>query len=585
MILSALAIVIVLAIAYIWASRGFFSALIHLVCVLISGAIAFAVWEPVTYAIMNADSSRSAWLVDLAWGLGLAGPFAISLAILRLGIDALLPNNADLDGVSNLVGGGVCGILAGVITSGIFIISLGYLRFETSLMGYEPFGYDNNGSIIRNGRLLLPVDRLTAGFYSSLSNSTFSVEENMAKWHPNLADEGPLLRVNYEEGKSRHTMKPDSFEVFGRYTVETTGGGLLNDSFSPKKYTFTEIDKEPVSEGNSRIDGFVVKFNAAANEKSGRILVGNSQMRLIVQQGDKSLAIHPISVISEGEASVRVLGRWMFDSQKVFISTVQGRNEVPMAFEFLVPKDSKPLALYAKGMRFRVDDETTFKPFATYKSTLDRDNAIRSGQITPTGKVTPLNFSTAFQVPVKSLTGATDPPILMRESLPGNFILQKDDLQGLEVDEARKIISGEAKFQKSRLKGNQIDRALQVRNFSFPEDQLMVQVIVDSRNTNWGFISNAAANMDQGAAPVLVDENGARYPAYGYVYETSTELWISYTPQSVISSVSSMPSITKSNPNVKLTLLYRIGKGVNIKYFAVGETALADFVPKFEVKK
>ena len=48
MILSVVVSLIVLLIAYWWASQGLFDAFIHFVCVVIAGALAFAFWEPVT---------------------------------------------------------------------------------------------------------------------------------------------------------------------------------------------------------------------------------------------------------------------------------------------------------------------------------------------------------------------------------------------------------------------------------------------------------------------------------------------------------------------------------------------------------
>src|SRR5688572_8807205 len=97
--------------AYIWCIRGFFSALIHMVCVFAAGAVAFGVWEPVANILLDVMPDRGffAPLGEMSWGLGLALPFALALAIFRGIVDSLLPANAQCEGLADYIGGGVCG--------------------------------------------------------------------------------------------------------------------------------------------------------------------------------------------------------------------------------------------------------------------------------------------------------------------------------------------------------------------------------------------------------------------------------------------------------------------------------------------
>src|SRR5690349_9512498 len=125
-----LTVVIVGLSAYLWCMRGFFSALVHLVCVLVAGAVAFGVWEPLGYWLLSATDDRGtfSFISGVAWGLALALPFGITLAILRGVIDKILPANAQCDTTVDYVGGGVCGLLSGIIVAGIAVLSIGYLR-------------------------------------------------------------------------------------------------------------------------------------------------------------------------------------------------------------------------------------------------------------------------------------------------------------------------------------------------------------------------------------------------------------------------------------------------------------------------
>lgn len=569
MIFSAIVILSCLAIAYIWASRGFFSALIHLLCTIVSGAIAFAAWEPLTFAIMGGGDS----MVDWSWGLGLALPFAVSLIALRLATNAILPKNVDLDGVSNLVGGGLCGLLAGVITTGIFALSLGYIRLESELMGYRPLTFSNNGSLVRTGGLLFPTDRLTASFYSMMSDSTLRTEENLRKWHPDLADEGPLLRTNFDGGKSRHTHKPDSFEVSSTYTVD--GPNLLNDSFehnAGRRHSFTYADGTQAADGSSVIMGYVVKFKGGATEKSGQVVVGNGQVRLVVQKPDgDSMAVQPLAVNSRADSPDIKYARWRYEGQEPFIATVRGDNSSPMAFEFVVPKNSKPLGLYVKGIRWDVSQMKggSFTPDS-------RDRWVTSGGLNSGAA------GAAASGGVSKKGTQLAPNLVIGDNVPGNHVFQKDDMQGVNVDDQRKITDGEGRFKLERLASSRnADRTLQVRNLYTPDDQVIVQVKVDGSNREWGFLSTAAANMDLNAAPVLIDENGIAYSPYGYVYETAAELELKLTPSSPITKITDMPVLTPSKPDQKLTLLFRVGRQTKIKMFAVGDKGLVQIDPPF----
>ena len=93
--------------------KGCFSSLLHLVCVIASGAIALAVWEPITMAIMGGSSFD-----NYAWGIVLVGVFAISLVCLRFVCDKLVPANLQFPTWANYAIGGVAGLGSGILTIG-----------------------------------------------------------------------------------------------------------------------------------------------------------------------------------------------------------------------------------------------------------------------------------------------------------------------------------------------------------------------------------------------------------------------------------------------------------------------------------
>ena len=109
-------IVLVAFIAYMWSQEGLFSSIIHLVCTVIAGAVAFAVWEPLAYIMLGVRE-------DIAWSVSLAIPFLVTLGLLRVAMDKAIPHNIKFNNVTNLVGGGVFGVGSGIISVGILVIS------------------------------------------------------------------------------------------------------------------------------------------------------------------------------------------------------------------------------------------------------------------------------------------------------------------------------------------------------------------------------------------------------------------------------------------------------------------------------
>ncbi len=213
MTMNLIAICIVALLAYIWLTRGFFSALLNLMCVIAAGAIAFGVWEPLSlfFLAKAGTSGVGATLGDAAWALGLGLPFLVALALLRAVTDALLPSNAQCGTVGDYVGGGLCGLLAGIIVAGISIMSLSFLRVAPDFMGYKGMDYSISGAIKKNDSLWVPVDKLTAGLYAFTSKRSFSTSEPLAKWYPAVHEAGHELRLNFGDGRRATPSSPRTF--------------------------------------------------------------------------------------------------------------------------------------------------------------------------------------------------------------------------------------------------------------------------------------------------------------------------------------------------------------------------------------
>lgn len=591
MILSLVVILLIGIIAYVWASRGFFSSLVHMICVLVAGAVAFGLWEPIAYAILSAEPKG--WIVDMTWGISLAVPFAVTLAVLRLGIDSILPANADLDPATNLIGGGICGAVSGIVSVGVLVMAISFLRLPSSVGGHEAIGFDPGGSVKRESSLLFPADRITVGLYSALSRTTLRTATPMDLWRPRLAEEGHMLRTNFNNGGAKHTLTPSSFELLGRYTVGMDNAiplrELTTDSFSEAVQNVKTVTGDPAPQ-NSYIEGLIVQFKAGAREKEGRVVIGNAQIRLVCTPANdpygESIAIHPFAMISQAGGDRLDLGRWRFERPKIFIASVGGSADAPMAFEFLVPRDYRPLALYVKGVRVNL---LSTQPFQKYADVASRDAAIRSGSILSAvvGGSGPIDNSRVIAIDPNSLRDdGGENEVMTIGAIASRVILNKDNLPGIEIDENNRILIAEAKFRLADLTGNRsLNRSLQVREFATTDDTRIVQlnIGVESRI---GLLTPAALNADPGKPMYLVDQNGQRYQAIGYVYQDSSETHIRMTPGRPLRAVTELPNSgpTTSRPDQKFYLVFRVSKGVDIRFFTVGDVAIGEFSPPLRIE-
>ncbi|MBX3376349.1 MAG: hypothetical protein KF678_05035 [Phycisphaeraceae bacterium] len=580
---------IVGATAYVWCTRGFFSALIHMVCVIAAGAIAFGVWEILADLLRESAPDRGgfAWLSGAALGLGLALPFAISLAVLRGVIDKILPANAQCEKALDYVGGGVCGAVSGIISAGIVVLSAGMLRVEPDFLGYQAASYTGGagrGSIEKNKETFVPwVDRIVAGMYSHLSLTTLRTGEPLAKHYPDLATYPGELRLTFE-GKSRNTVKRRDVSLLMWYTVGDQAKGappnvILSDKWSASPQKFSDLDGELIS-GNHYIAGFTVKFKAAARERIGSTYVGNSQVRLVVESTEddgepERRALHPIAVVSRTASATRVAySRFRYDSDNMYISSVGAESEPTFAFEFAVPAGFKPVAFFVKGVRFGVEDTA---PGKKYDSVSQRDREIEEGDFPHMGGVGPI--LDAEGKPIQDTTSGptiSTTPVTVTASI--GFVIQKgtegprltvvDDGKGWAIQDGTTSISRSRGGNTSGL-----DKALRIERFAVNSDTALVKVLLTPTQRPEEFVRDLET-ADPNALPVLEDINGVTYQAVGWIYRDSSKTEIRYTQANPIKSFNEIPRVTRNTPDKELTLLFVVNNGVDLIKFRIGDVVL-----------
>jgi hypothetical protein len=605
--MNIIAIVVVLGVTYLWLIRGFFSAFIHLLCVIVAGAVAFAAWEPLAYWILGSSDPHGIF-AGTAWGVALGIPFAITLIVLRIVVDLLIPANAVIASGPNYAGGAVCGLIAGLIASGFVVLSTGFMRVGSAVMGYQPIAFAANGSVQRESKLWVPTDVLVSKLYGHMSKSVFGVNTPLAVYYHDLPDTPHVLRMSFGDGANRITAKPDDFSVEARYAVgdgQTKLEDLLIDSPLRKLPTVpaqkvTDIEGDPYPQG-SHLEGFVVRFNAGAREKTeGKISIGGSQVKLLVGRRDPANAnnwldlktVYPIAAIGQAEASTPTAARFRFDARDVYLASVGGASEALFAFEFVVPPTLEPIALTVKGIRQQIaDDPKLGKPADNLKNAIERDAQMNKiVNLGPAGggvaASDTLDNSGATKVEIRNAPGGAPPDIGIRVSnrLPYNYTLQKSATGSgnLEIDDKNFIIDGQTTLEPGMAKRQGIERPIRIEYFSTTPDTNIVQLEVSGRRAS-SLLGQSARAAELVVPPLLRDTNGQTYEPIGYVYEDSTKVEVRYTPGSPIRALSQLPSLSSSRPDQNLILIFRVSKGVSVRQFVLGNKVITEYDPPLSV--
>lgn len=579
MILNLLVIALVLTTGYIWLSRGFFSALLNLIATVLGGAIAFAVWEPVSVTLLGA-LPRTGFLGAAgtsSWALGLLVPFALGAAIIRVVMDVVVRKNLRLQNSVDMAGGAICGLGTGVIATGMIVIGLGFARLPPSLAGYAPVEV-NRGSPNAAGGLWLPSDALVASLYSNLSIGAFASGKPLDELYPNLALTPATMRLSHGDGKAMNVLSPDDFSIAGSYTVSADSpspvGQLLGtDRWYSGPASVTDINGENFGSGSLR--GYIINFGPGARESTGQVVIASPQVRLLLENQDGSTSeTFAHAVVSVADGGERNYVRFRYDSKDAVASV--GGGDVKMAFEFVVPQGATPRALIVKNIRKPLDAPAG--QAVAFSTIVERDAAIARGSLMGGADATAdLDITQAAYIDNTSGSGADG--MSTGTSLPFRLIMSKADRGGLEVNDDNLIINGTNTFSIESFQNTRgMEASLSVRGFTtLPGIQLVfIDVGVDS---DFSLTSAAALNADRTQPPVLYDTDSARYQAIGYVYRDEEIVKIRFTPQLPITGVRELErdgvELSRNNPNQEMVLIFAVTEDADIEQFALGEKVIA----------
>jgi hypothetical protein len=528
---------LVLLIAYWWANQGVFSSILHFVCVACAGAMALALWEPVTVNFLLSGGGFD----DYAWGLSLGGMFVLFLFLFRLAADKLAPSNLEFPQWANYAVGGAFGFLSGMLTMGITLISAGFIQSTTELGGFIGYARDQqaSGAPARIQSMWLPVASFTEGFYSTLSKGALSPlrQTALALYYPGLADVAlSAHRDSYSDGAGKTSIAPGALTI-----------GAL--AFDPD-YRNTD--------GSQGAYAVPLQVEASAFDGGEQFTLSSAQVRIITD-GPSARTVHPTQWIQPNDGGSRTV--YAFDDLTNYASSVPGQQSVELVLIFPATsiEGRTPKFIQVKGLRLQL-------PQAQQMASAFRPDGGAGGGADATAEV--LAAVQSSEAPI--VPGLVE---LKNSLMPAQ--LSSNQVSGLDVLENNQgtwITKGRGEFGKGG--AGSISRSNRIRGFFFDKGTQIVMLDV-SRGQNLPVdVYDSQLAMNRGASIALVDSQGNQYRPAGYVWEKTDKVELFYDSTRLIASIGQLPSLPSSGTHM-LKLVFKVPEGSTIVAVKVGDTIVA----------
>ncbi|MSR17907.1 MAG: CvpA family protein [Phycisphaerales bacterium] len=535
MIFNVAVVAITLLIAYWWGHEGLFSSILHFFCVVLAGAIALAVWEPLVVGFMLKGSGFD----DFAWGVGLALPFVISLVLLRLICDKFIPGNLNFPSWASWSFGTLVGLGSGILTTGILLIAIGFTQSHVELLGF--IGWARNqesaGAPGKNGAQWIPVATWTDLFYRFLSKGALAPggKDSLANTYPDLPRMAlSLHRDTFLEGQCKTSVVPSAVTIRGLETDPTFTAGKSQGAY-----------------------GVHVRFASEAFDKGTSLTLSASQVRLIKRGTAKTKPVveFPTAFI-ETTGSAANIGTFQFDDLNNYASTVSGASETDVILVF--PSDpfaDAPDFIEIKGVRF---------PLPPAQNSVAGLASALGGESTRIPEEELAKFSNAPVIPADQLRIDDAMELTLSKNEIGNQILI------VPRNDVNYLADGYAEFQlgDSRSAG----KSLRVQRILAKPGTLIVKLEVSrgkSRVDLDQLRKDLRASADASEVRLIDQAGGAFYPI-GYIRTTQKNKIFKIDSVKYLKTLGEIPPLPGSGTDT-LVLLFAVTEEAQIIGVKVGE--------------
>ena len=479
-------------IAYWWATQGIFSALLHLVCVIAAGVLAFATWEPATGLLADVPS-----MLPYAKGIGLLLPFAVYLFALRIAADKLAPDNLNFPHWANLTVGGVLGLASGALTVGIALIGIGHTHSSRDLLGVVGSARttSNRGQPdVRPTAPWLPLHIVTGDFFATLSRGSFAPtlgKQSLATEYPNLGQQAlGMQRDTYSRGGrlARTSAAPGSIRIEKAILVPDVA---LPDGQTIAAYL---VDMHFDSGASTEGQGFAIsasQLRLVGNAKSGKTGAGSG-------------LAYPMAWAQPNTAGGRAI--FLFDDLGHFVSSPPGTQTLDATLVYpanAFAADAPPRFIDAMGLRL---------PFPKIEQQSNSAAAIAM-----------LMGGAGAAVTIPAGTLAINPEDLTVNDTIAPANADLNNLGAMDVKDTNYLFQGLGEYEQGGFRGN---KSVVVKGVWAPPNTRVVRLDISRGSGSsidlWNDRSKVRETAGDQANLALVDELGRTYFPIGYIHATAT---------------------------------------------------------------
>jgi hypothetical protein len=579
MLLNAFILLFILGIAYWQGIQGFFSALIHLVLVIVSGALAFAFWEPMAMGMLSGMATR------FSWTLALIVPFFMYLLVLRFLFDKFVPANVDFSQLTNLIAGGVCGAIAAVLTMGIFVIGISFLPGSSDNFGYRPYTIEpGTGAVVTNnegGGLWIGVDSIAESFFSSLSAGSFAPAngKSLAYDQPEIVRRAALVRLRGDENTSTIAI-PGSVIVLNHYSSPLPVNNIPEIFVENLRKQADQDLPALMKSDKHRLIAIETEWKNQDKNYDGdpRLRVYPTQVQLVTGETGKPdsrpvvrlpIAVSKLTNKATGDREFAVV-----NGDGVMITSA-GSEDTTLTFFFLVPVNHIERYMLVRNLRLLLPGAEKALAQATpdkVTETLGTSLAMGTKATTP-GGTTGVGPTTGGKTSVKpeDIIVSADLPMRTSVNLAGG---------DLEFAARNEVKRGEATV---KLPTTPVSNANLVTKMFVPEQQacLRVKLTNAAAKSFYGQVIAAAANLN---SMVITDTEGNVWEPHGYVWYqvNSLAMKVRFEPQAPIKAVTQLP-IKEMAENDELYVYFLVKKNIRLDKFKIGNLLTTE-LNRFEVK-
>jgi len=546
-ITNLLIVVFLLLMAAWWSNQGLFSALLYLLVTIFSGALAFALWEPITVDLILPNIPYP----DLAWGAGLLLPFALALSLLRFAADKLVRGNVHFADMVNTLGGGALGVVAGILTAGVVVIGLLFLGGGFN-MGYQPYTMAPDGTLERQQSLWVPCDAWTAGVFAGLSRGSI------------YPTGGPALAAvvpNVDRAAGAFNLVP---REFARKSIRPEAVLEIDRNFQLAPTALPETVR-PVGGDQAMVVGTQIDVTRA-QDPDGTFTASRAQVALIGEDEGRPTTIFPAGFVHRQS---QAYGNMMAGGTIARTRPAASRDELDWVFH--VPAGFEPHYLRLKQLRFAL-------PETPGLSGEQIDQWVADVAWTPrpeTGEEAEADGETEREMrPARGGPGAEFEGLEIQVGGRLPVTLSRNRLNSAATNvavrgEENQLVS--ARGTLSTDQGGRVGRQLAVESVFSPPNVRVVRVQM-TRDRAQSLFGQAMQFAAQTQAPLLMDEGGNQYQAVGYAIVSRGQIYLDIDTNQRIRAMEQIDT-GRVDEDEELWLYFWVAQGSRLVEFRIGQAS------------